>query len=201
MENIQDTSVSTRVRDYATAEEIEVALAALQQVRRDLSLRKEANRAAEKRTIKEAARPQRRSPATADFRFRCHRKPAGDVGYGMPSAGRDVLRRRDGARTQRATGLLQRAVRMPGDPMAHTGRMGQSQIGKVLEHARRREHARESHRQYCLLRLYVCPARAFMMISRIAATAARQTSASSNGLPRSRSATACRYMSRRARGT
>jgi len=33
--------------------------------------------------------------------------------------------------------------------------------------------------------LYVRPARAFMMISRIAATAARQTSASSNGLPRS----------------
>src|SRR5262249_31141212 len=86
-------------------------------------------------------------------------------------------------------------------PMAHTGRMGQSQIGKVLEHAHRREHARESHRQYCLLRLYICPARAFMMLARIAATAARHTSASSNGLPRSRSATACRYMSRRVRGT
>src|SRR5215831_16259038 len=104
-------SVGTRLRHYATAEEIDVALAALQQVRRDLSLRKEANRAAEKRTIKEAARPQPLSPATADFRFRCHRKPAGDVG--MPSAGRDVSRRRDGGRTQRAAGLLQRAVRMP----------------------------------------------------------------------------------------
>src|SRR5262249_33119015 len=79
-------SVGTRLRHYAMAEEIDVALAALQQVRRDLSLRKKANRAAEKRTIKEAARPQALSPATADFRFRCHRKPAGDVGYGMPSA-------------------------------------------------------------------------------------------------------------------
>ena len=46
-----------------------------------------------------------------------------------------------------------------------------------------------------------CAARALMRISRIAATAARHTSASSNGLPRSRSATACRYMSRRVRGT
>src|SRR5262249_60104323 len=54
---------------------------------------------------------------------------------------------------------------------------------------------------YWLPAEFWCAPRAFMTISRIAATAARQTSASSNGLPRSRSATACRYMSRRARGT